>query len=299
MAIKDNLRKLMPERFLRWYRKRRKNRVRENIEKQRTAGEGFTHEDLRRQLSEMGIAAGDSVLVHSSLSKMGYIAGGPGTVIQALLDSVGPLGNVLMPTSPNDGRQLDYVRDLDVFDVLYTPSRLGIISETFRKHPRAIRSGSATEPVSCIGADAEHFVSGHIDQQTPYDDESPFYKLAEAKGKILYVGCTLDNAGTSLHLLEDAVPDFKFPVYYPEKFEVKIRDARGELQQRNIKVHNPEMSAKRRCDELIPMFEQAGVMKRVLLGSAATLLFEAGPMLELMLQAYHEKGVTMYTPKGD
>ena len=72
------------------------------------------------------------------------------------------------------------------------------------------------------------FVDEHLGEETPYTSKSPFYKVAAAGGKILYIGVTLANAGTSLHVLEDAVEAFKFPVYYPEVFSVKVKLETGE-----------------------------------------------------------------------
>ncbi|WP_407232097.1 AAC(3) family N-acetyltransferase [Escherichia coli] len=44
-------------------------------------------------MRENGLTLGGTVLVHSSLSSLGWVAGGPVAVIQALLDCVGPQGH--------------------------------------------------------------------------------------------------------------------------------------------------------------------------------------------------------------
>ena len=49
-------------------------------------------------LRELGLREGDLMVVHSSLSSFGYVVGGPDTVIDALLETVGPRGTVIMPT---------------------------------------------------------------------------------------------------------------------------------------------------------------------------------------------------------
>ena len=46
-------------------------------------------EDIKFSLELMGIAKGDVVIVHSSLSSMGYVTGGADAVIDALLETVG------------------------------------------------------------------------------------------------------------------------------------------------------------------------------------------------------------------
>lgn len=297
-SLRNALRSLTPQFLLNWYRNRKKDTVRKSIEEQRITGKGWAKAELIHQLSEMGITSGDTLLVHSSLSKIGYVEGGPQTIIDALLEVVGENGHVLMPNSPNAGYQLEYIRNLTVFDLAESPSALGAITEVFRKQPTAIRSVSVTEPVSCIGPRAIDFVGEHIDELTPYTAKSPFYKVAENGGKILYIGVTLANAGTSLHVLEDAVPSFKFPVYFPEVFEATVRLQSGEELRVKTKVHNPEWSAKRKCDDLIPLFKEHGVAKTALFGNAPTLIFDAQQMRDVMISLYKEKGVTMYTPSG-
>lgn len=297
-ALKNFIRSLVPDKLLNSYRERKKDKRRKSIQDQAEKGEGLTLDGLIEQLRTCGLEEGDSVLVHSSLSKIGFVEGGPKTFVEGLLTVIGPSGNLLMPSSPNPGYQLDYIRNLTQFDVANDPSKMGAITEYFRKLPGVLRSESPTEPVCCFGPKADWFTNGHLGETTPYTKNSPFARLAEANGKILYVGVTLDNAGTSLHVLEDAVPDFKYPVYYPEVFDVSVKRTNGDLVPVSVKVHNPEQSAKRKCDGLLPMFESKGVMTRSTIGNAPTLVFDAAKMLEVMIAEYEENGVTMYTPTG-
>lgn len=298
MSFKDALRALTPGFLLHWNRERKKNHVRKELMKQKESGNALSYESLIMALKNLGLKSGDDVLVHSSLSKIGYIDGGAEVFIQAILDVVGKLGNVLMPTSPNAGYQLDYIRNLKEFDVQNAPSALGKITEVFRTWPGAMRSASPTEPVSCVGPDAHWYTSGHLHQKTPYSETSPFARLAQKGGKILYVGVTLDNAGTSLHVLEDAVSPFKFPVYYPEEFHVSIKLPDGTISESCVKVHNPEQSALRKCDELLPWFKANHCYTEAKIGAARTLVFDAKAMLSTMIDGYNQSGITMYTPKG-
>ncbi len=297
-ALKNFIRSLVPDKLLNSYRERKKDKRRKSIQNQAEKGEGLTLDTLIEQLRTCGLRAGDSVLVHSSLSRIGFVEGGPKTLVDGLLTVIGTSGNLLMPSSPNPGYQLDYIRNLTQFDVQNDPSKMGAITEYFRTLPGVMRSESPTEPVCCFGPKADWFTNGHLGETTPYTKNSPFARLAEANGKILYVGVTLDNAGTSLHVLEDAVADFKYPVYYPEVFQVSVKQTNGNLVPVSVKVHNPEQSAKRRCDELLPLFEAKGVMKRSTIGEAQTLVFDAAKMFNVMIEEYEENGVTMYTPTG-
>lgn len=297
--MRNILRKLAPTIILEAYRRSKKRTNVKQLELQREAGDIITKESLLKDLSAMGIMEGDTLLVHSSLSKIGYVENGPVTVVEALLGAVGSTGNLLMPNSPNAGLQLEYIKNKKVFDVQNDPSALGAITEYFRRLPQAQRSCHPTEPVSCIGPDTEYLVGSHFGNLTPYNENSPFARVAHKGGKILYVGVTFDNAGTNLHTLEDAIVDFKYPVYSEEEFAVEIICPDGQRKTMTTKVHNPEQSAKRKCDGLIPLFEREGVLKKVKMGKAEALLVDAKAMLECMVKEYIERGVTMYTPLGE
>ena len=296
--MRNFLRSIAPNFLLAWFRKRKKSNVNKKLNHSRLSGNTITHQQLLSDLIKIGIKQGDHLLVHSSLSKIGYVENGPLDVIRALKDAVGVNGNLLMPSSPNAFLQLDYIQSLDCFDVCNSPSALGIISEKFRLMNGVLRSEHPTEPVCCYGPLSKDYTKDHFGEITPYTNKSPFYKLVQNNGKILYLGVTLDNAGTSLHLLEDAVENFNFPIYFPQKYTVQVKRYNGRIETMETYVHNPEQSKKRKCDELIPMFKKHGVLKNVTIGTANCLVLDAKKMFELMLNEYHSKGVTMYTPSG-
>ena len=49
----------------------------------------------------VGIAEGDTVMLHTSLSSMGTVVGGADAVVDGFLDAVGPTGTVAVPTLCN------------------------------------------------------------------------------------------------------------------------------------------------------------------------------------------------------
>ncbi|MCF8329989.1 MAG: AAC(3) family N-acetyltransferase [Crocinitomicaceae bacterium] len=297
MNLRKIIRALLPSFLLNEFRNFKRRKFNRNLSDALSTGNSIPLSTLAKQLEEMGIVKGDSLLVHASLRNMGIIEDGANTVIEALVNAVGESGNLLMPSSPVVSLQLDYVKSKPIFDSKATPSCMGAISEKFRLMPGVRRSLHPTEPVCALGPKAQYLTEGHFNQLTPYNANSPFYRLCELKGKILYVGVTLDNAGTSLHVLEDTV-DFPYPVYHSEIFDLMLKDEMGELHQVKTKVHSPIYSKKRRCDELIPLFIEKKACKRVRLGEAACLLFDADLMLKTMKEAFILEGVTMYTPNG-
>ena len=296
--MRDKIRALLPKEILTWFRGFKKAKVRKDLQKQKAKGQALSANNLAEQLKEAGIKNGDSLMVHAAMSKIGFLENGPQTFIDALKKAVGPTGNILMPSSPVDKLQLDYISENRTFDVLNTPSKMGAISETFRKADGVKRSTHPTEPVCAFGPDAEHFTNGHFGQETPYGETSPWHRLMQKKGKIIYVGVTLINAGTHLHVLED-LTDFKYPVYAENSFDIEIINHLGVSQNVKTKVHNPEFSKRRKCDDLIPQFKADKVLKEVKIGQAQCLLLDASGMLSSMLTAYKNNGITMYTPHGE
>lgn len=265
---------------------------------QKKSGKIITRDRLISDFQKAGIYKGSVVMVHSSLSKIGMVEGGAKTVIDALLNVIGDSGTLLMPSFPAPGKNYDYLEKNKTFDALLTVSRMGIITEYFRHLPGVKRSLHPTDPVSALGPLADYFIEGHLNQLTPYNQNSPFYRITEKKGTILMLGTTLNGACTSLHLLEDAV-DFPYPVYADKIFDVDIKDEFGKIHHVKTKVHNPAYSVKRNADVLKKMFIDAGVLKEVKIGQADSLLIDAKGMLDCMIDNFNRKGITMYTPYGN
>lgn len=297
MSLKDVIRSWTPAFLLEWNRARKKAAVRDALDRAKEKGEFWTQTDLMESLKAAGVERGRDLMVHSSLSKIGYVQGGPASVVAALMEHLGPEATLLMPTSPVVTLQAEHPTTL--FDVAATPSKMGSITEYFRVEVATHRSGHPLEPVAAVGPRAEYYTQGHHTDGTAYGPNSPWNLHMEGDGQILYIGTTLINSGTSLHVVEDAVgEEFSFPVYLPESKTYAVRLADGRRVEVTSRVHNPEVSAQRKCDGLIPLLEREGALRRVKIGQAPSLWVDAGKMKSLLLKAYYENGVTMYTPEG-
>lgn len=291
------LRKILPQVLIDFYKQGKKRaaaRQREELAKNKqTVSEADSVMTLRQQ----GIQEGDVLMVHSSLRKIGLLEKGADTLIAALLKTLGKEGTLMMPSFPAIGFNYDYLKSKPVFDVRDTPSRMGVVTETFRKKSGVLRSLHPTDSVIAFGKEAEYLVKDHFGELTPYHKNSPFYKLCELKGKILMIGVGLESL-TNLHTSEDALPDFKYPVYHDTIFTAELIDAEGNKRTMPTKVHNPVYSKKRRCNDLAPHFEAAGFLKHFKLGLADCLLIDAYAMHAWMVENYKSRGITMYTPHG-
>ena len=54
-----------------------------------------SHAELIADLARLGVARGDWIMVHASLKAIGPVAGGPDTIVAALLDAIGPEGTLM------------------------------------------------------------------------------------------------------------------------------------------------------------------------------------------------------------
>ena len=165
-----------------------------------------TGDCISEAATEIGVRAGGILLVHSSLSSLGLVAGGPETVVQALLKALGDNGTLLMPALSY--RHVDL--DQPVFNLEETPSNVGAIPEYFRTRPETLRSIHPTHSVCGIGPMVGTLLDEHHLDDTPCGARSPYRKLRDRDGQILFIGCGI-RPNTSMHAVEELVrPPYLF-----------------------------------------------------------------------------------------
>lgn len=175
-----------------------------------------TIETLVRDLQACGLRSGQAVLVHTAMSKLGWVAGGPQAVIMALLEVLGPEGTLMMPTHsthltdpanwqhpPVPKHWVQIIRDqIPAYDPALTPTRMmGAVAELFRTWPGAIRSSHPTLSFAALGRQAEFLIRDHaLESET--GEKSPLARLYDLDGYVLLLGVGHVN-NTSLHLAEE------------------------------------------------------------------------------------------------
>lgn len=178
-------------------------------------GQPVSTTSLVRDLRALGLADGDLVIVHSSLSALGWVAGGAQAVVEALLACVGPSGTIVMPaqsgqlTDPKDWSDPpvpaawhDDVREHQpAFDPALTGTRgMGAIVDCFRSHQATVRGPHPLVSFVALGPLADEVVGRHPLEQA-MDDASPLGRLYDHDELVLLLGVDHGN-DTSLHLAE-------------------------------------------------------------------------------------------------
>lgn len=173
-----------------------------------------TRSSLTRDLWQLGVAPGAIVMVHASVRAVGPVVGGANTIVQALLDAVGDDGTIVAYV---DFEPFYHAGDpeVPVFDkrVARAARDHGVLDETLRTWPGALRSDHPDAGVVAVGHRAAWIVDEHPFQYG-YGERSPFERVVGARGDVLMLGAPLDTI-TLLHHAEHMarIPDKRVVTY--------------------------------------------------------------------------------------
>lgn len=155
--------------------------------------------NLLEDLRALGVQAGDTVLVHSSMKALGTQLT-PDQVIDCLQEAVGEEGTLLFPALTYENVNAGS----PVFDSDSTEPCIGLLPRVFWKRPGVERSEHPTHSVCAWGRLAHRLTVGHAMDDTAVGPHSPFMLLPVVGGKLLFIGEVL-HACTFMHGIEDIV----------------------------------------------------------------------------------------------
>lgn len=245
----------------------------------------MTESRLLRDLSSLGVEPGTTLLVHSSLSAMGWVVGGAPAVVRTLLGAVGEKGTLATPAAtphcadPADWGAprvpetwLEEVREhLPVFEPATTPTSMGAIAESFRTWPGTLRSGHPLESVCARGPLASEITAEHP-LAFSEGEEGPFGRLHELDAWILLLGVGF-NRCTALHFAESLVAKrrttrVRFPIVkHGRRVWVEVPNVADDND-----THFPVVGEK---------YLAAGGARQGVVGEAASTLFPMRDLVEL------------------
>ena len=245
--------------------------------------------DIKAGFMRLGLKKGDIVGVHSSLSSFGHVEGGADTVIDALLETVGELGNVVMSThSANlseDKRTpemialgISWLFKILPYDPDKTPVTTGIIPETFRKRKGVVRGLHPSLSIAASGPKAEVLSEG-------------WHRLLELDGYILLIGVGLDRC-TAMHLAEKRVR-------FPNRILNKITPPKWFVEQYPEDEWEWDVGPYPDFAKLTQPCIERGIMKTMEVGEATLRLVKLRELIDLYVE-YLERNPDLFyfTPKA-
>ncbi len=191
----------------------------------------YTTAQLDAKLRALGVVTGDAILMQSAFHDLNGFDGEALDVIDCILNIIGPHGHLFMMSMPYNDTALDYLQNEKPFEVLRTPSQMGLVSELFRRRRGVLRSANPMHPVLAFGPRSEWIVSGHEDLSHSCGEGSPFEKMLTLDTKALLFDVDLDVLTFTHyveHVFRDAAPT---RVYADQPLEAKLVDARGQYRR--------------------------------------------------------------------
>ena len=252
-----------------------------------------TRDSLASDLREAGVRPGEILLAHTSLSSLGWVCGGAVSVVQGLLDTLGPTGTLVVPTQTGDlsdpatwgnppvpREWWPAIRaSMPSYDPLVTPSRgVGVVPETVRTWPGALRSAHPQTSFAAIGPHAAEILDGHA-LDCRLGERSPLARLEGLHARVLLLGAGYD-ACTSFHLAEYRVPS---PLV-----------ALGRPGPDGWETATEVSISSDRFDELGHDFERDRPVVRGKAGAADVRLFPVGDAV-----AYAERWLPLHRPREE
>ncbi len=213
-------------------------------------------------LRKLGVTPGCKVMLHSSFSSLGEMRGGPEGVVRELMRLVTPKGLLLMPAFNFFNFEAD-----GVFDVEKTPSRCGVLTETFRKMPGVLRSFNPTNSFAAWGEAAAEYTAHHHEVSVMGAD-SPLGKLERDGGLIVMIQCP--PAATFMHVVE-FTNNVKCFDQFGNKFPVRLPD--GTVRKHRTWVWRDGLCVAGELDRTWVLMRERGLVRTATYANALILAY--------------------------
>ena len=288
------VKKIIPEKL--WNTVRRYKR---KLEFEYIKSDGsISKKHLIKNFHSIGIKKGDLLFVHSSLRSIGFVDNGPISVIEAIMDVIGPQGTLVFPTfSINKTMENTLNNKKYIFDPDTTPSTVGKITEVFRKLNNVKRSIHPTHSVAALGPLAEEITNTHLDDGTNFGKSSPLGKIYDLNGKIFGLGINFGPV-TFYHVYEDFNLE-KFPgLYNKNPISTKVIK-KGKIDKVEVFCHD-SIYHKKRIDKspqiesfFSTFFQSENIVEMGYIGKSLSWWINAKDMFDSVNKLFY-KNKTIY-----
>jgi aminoglycoside N3'-acetyltransferase len=148
-------------------------------------------------------------------------------VLPTLIAWSGSGGTLVMPSYPFHTTHQEYLESRPVFDVLRTPSMIGLLPEIFRRSKGAVRSLDPDFCVSALGLEAEDIVGTAPAAPDPFGPDSSYQRMLGRGATLVGLGVSL-NTSSFIHLIDSrAEAGYPSPAYGDQLFSTTVIDASG------------------------------------------------------------------------
>jgi len=155
----------------------------------------LSYQEMLDGFRQINIRAGATAVVHTSYKSLGGVVGGVDAVIDAMQELVGPQGTVMFPAF-----NFQSWTETHYFDVLETPSKMGMITEMARLRPGALRTPHPIYSFSVLGPRAEEF--SKTEDVEAYGANSAFALFHKLNATIISIGLDFNNSFSMHHYIE-------------------------------------------------------------------------------------------------
>lgn len=179
-------------------------------------------QDLVSSWNKSGLAEGDTVLIHSAISKFlrrfkeKGIDLTPLDILNSFLQTVGEKGTLILPTYT-----FEFTKGM-IFDIRNTKSKMGALGEAARTHPSSVRTGHPIHSMAVLGYHIDLFKG--LYNYNSFGSDSPFGKLFELDGKIAMLDISGERCNSFYHYVEEME---KVPYRYHKSFKGAYIDYDG------------------------------------------------------------------------
>lgn len=238
----------------------------------------MTEEILKKDFGNF-LSAGMKIVVHSSLSSLGYVDGGAPTVIKALMDTITYSGLIMMPT---------FTYGREPYDPYSTVAQTGKIPESFRLMQGVSRSMHPTHSFCAWGKDAQAILSGH-EVVEPFKRGTPLEKFSRQGGYVLLIGVT-QTANSLIHVAQELAG-----LPYLDRPKTVLVKESGELKE----VVARRAGCSLGFDKISPFLEKEKLIQEYKVAEAKVFFINAEEVLNKAIEVLRDNPYTLVCDNQD